>query len=80
MIAGAPDLPPSWFCNSCDFSHHRRQNAENPNSAFGALLYDLEARNPRAFRLPQEIREHFEGVVTGADGEYEEPVPPTKAK
>lgn len=39
---------------------------------FGRLLYHLEMLNPVAFRLPLDIRDHFEGVRTGPDGEYEE--------
>ena len=32
----------------------------------------MKARNPTAFSLPQQIKEHFEGVTVGEEGEYEE--------
>ncbi|ORY59075.1 uncharacterized protein BCR38DRAFT_63770 [Pseudomassariella vexata] len=64
-------VPDKWYCNECrhvyfpdQFTGHR--------GAFSSLLDNLDKKNPRAFRLPQDIREHFEGVRTGADGEYEE--------
>jgi hypothetical protein len=73
MIENA--LPDAWFCNTCEFNHNPRPR-EQTNTAFGALLQNLEQKNPSAFHLPKDIREHFEGVVTGAEGEYEEPAPP----
>lgn len=30
----------------------------------------LDQDNPQQFRLPQEIRQYFSGVGTGAKGEY----------
>lgn len=37
--------------------------------------------NPMAFRLPRDIRNYFDGVTTGEDGEYQEPheVKPVRA-
>lgn len=32
----------------------------------------MDRKNPRAFRLPERLRDYFEGVKTGPDGEYEE--------
>lgn len=32
----------------------------------------MKVRNTSAFHLPAEVREHFEGVTTGEEGEYEE--------
>jgi hypothetical protein len=74
MIEGS--LPDAWFCNTCDFAHNPPEREENPNSTFGPLLHSLKSKNPRAFHLPKDIRELFEGVITGAEGEYEEPVVP----
>ncbi|KAK7940938.1 uncharacterized protein PG986_013325 [Apiospora aurea] len=39
---------------------------------FGSLLDNLDKTNSRAFGLPQDIRDYFENVRTGPDGEYEE--------
>ena len=65
----------SWYCNSCESKRNPPEKDESKNSAFGQLLYKLESKNPSAFHLPKDIRECFEGVVTGAEGEYEEPAP-----
>jgi hypothetical protein len=40
------------------------------------LISEFEDKNPRSFRLPEPIREYFVDVKTGADGEYEEIIPP----
>ena len=36
------------------------------------MLAILEKTNPSSFSLPLPIREYFEGVRTGSEGEYEE--------
>ncbi|CAK7227992.1 hypothetical protein SBRCBS47491_006753 [Sporothrix bragantina] len=65
------DLPDEWFCNVCV---GRRNPAAlmRYTGIFGALLNIMEKRNSSAFRLPSETRDYFEGVKTGADGEYED--------
>ncbi|KAL2123313.1 hypothetical protein VTJ04DRAFT_3768 [Mycothermus thermophilus] len=79
---GVSDMPEEWFCNVC---RARRDPAHLPvrTGAFGMLLEKLDTRNASAFRLPASVRERFEGVRTGPDGEYEEvtqPVKPTRKK
>lgn len=39
---------------------------------FGVLLSAIDRKNPRAFRLPERVRDYFEGVKTGPEGEYED--------
>ncbi|KAH8160967.1 hypothetical protein CIB48_g7286 [Xylaria polymorpha] len=68
-------IPDEWFCNECQIRYHPPIVNEQ-KGIFGALITNLQRKNPRAFRLPEPIREHFEGVKTGAEGEYEEVVPP----
>jgi hypothetical protein len=48
------------------------------SGAFASLLEKLDAQNTSAYRLPGRVRNHFEGVGAGADGEYEEVVPVVK--
>ncbi|KAK0645916.1 hypothetical protein B0T16DRAFT_149273 [Cercophora newfieldiana] len=81
-----PPLPPQesmpedsqWFCNVC-------QSSRDPSSfqahdgAFALLDEKLDARNSSAFRLPGPVRDLFENVRTGPDGEYEENVTVPKA-
>lgn len=77
MIEGA--LPESsWFCNICE-SRSKPQVLEDAVGSFGVLLSHLQRKNPSAFHLPKHVREYFENVKTGTEGEYEEAAQP-KAK
>lgn len=64
-------MPVEWFCNVC---RTRREPSQLPvhGGAFALVMEKLDARNSSAFRLPALVRDRFEGVRTGADGEYEE--------
>ncbi|KAL2171072.1 hypothetical protein VTG60DRAFT_3920 [Thermothelomyces hinnuleus] len=76
-------MPVEWFCNVCRINRDPTQLPVH-RGAFAQLLEKLEARNSSAFRLPAPVRNHFEGVRTGPDGEYEEVTttvkPPTRRK
>src|SRR5690349_15525424 len=66
----------AWFCNQCEYNHNPRPR-DYSSRAFGPLLGNLESKNPSSFHLPKDIREYFENVRTGTEGEYEEaPLPP----
>lgn len=43
-------------------------------------MTNLDKRGATSYRLPKRVREYFEGVRTGVDGEYEDYVPPIKGK
>ncbi|KAI9778113.1 MAG: hypothetical protein M1835_005003 [Candelina submexicana] len=61
-----------WYCYVC---HARRvPQLKHARGLFALLLNHLEKRNPVAYNLPLEVREYFEGVRTGEEGEYEESV------
>ncbi|QSZ29449.1 hypothetical protein DSL72_003963 [Monilinia vaccinii-corymbosi] len=62
-----------WYCNVC-LAREIPQSEEQEAGLFGPLLADLERKNPSAFHLPEAIREYFENVKTGTEGEYEEGV------
>ena len=67
-----PDpMPAEWFCNVC---LSNRQPPQSPayRGPFALLLENLDAKNSSAFRLPDDVRDYFEGVKTGPEGEYEE--------
>jgi hypothetical protein len=66
-------LPDEWFCNVCLTARLPRVDE---GGSFGSLLANLERKNPSAFHLPKDIREYFENVKTGTEGEYEEGPPP----
>ena len=62
-------MPADWFCNVC----LKARNAFGRHSgAFKELLERLDPKNSSAFRLPPAIRDYFEGMRTGVDGEYED--------
>lgn len=76
MIEG--QLPDTWYCNVCNVSRHP---ITEESGSFGELLAKLDMKNPSAFHLPNDVRDYFEGVRTGTEGEYEEgPVASAKAK
>lgn len=68
-------LPDEWFCNLCHSKQRGGRSDQGPPGLFGHLLSVFEEKNPSAFHLPKPIREHFEDVKTGPEGEYEEIVP-----
>lgn len=75
IIEGSQPLPDDWYCNNCQL----KQNGpfdDDTGGVWGPLISEFEDKNPRSFRLPEPIREYFVDVRTGADGEYEEIVPP----
>jgi len=67
-----PDYPPtgSWFCYVCRAK--RDPIAKPGRGLFSGLQHLLHRLNPKAFSSPPAIREYFDGVRTGEEGEYEE--------
>ncbi|KAK0748571.1 hypothetical protein B0T21DRAFT_380369 [Apiosordaria backusii] len=64
-------MPNEWFCNVCRMSRDPGAFPEHTGS-FALLFEKLDAKNSMAFALPADIRNCFEGVRTGPEGEYEE--------
>lgn len=71
-------LPPDWYCVSCGSLRTGPGATHRRRGLFGELTMLVEKRNPSAFHLPFSIRDWFEGVRTGPEGEYEEGNPPKK--
>jgi len=69
-------LDEPWFCYIC--LAESAPASRLSNGLFAALLSCVQKKNPTAFILPEEVRDYFEGVQTGEDGEYVE-VPMQKA-
>lgn len=59
-----------WYCPRC--VARRSKRTPTPTGLFGPLIRRVEEMIPKAFALPAEIRDYFEGVRTGEEGEYEE--------
>ncbi|KAK4668561.1 uncharacterized protein QC764_708450 [Podospora pseudoanserina] len=70
-------MPNEWFCNVCRMTRELQPFREHTGS-FALLFEKLEAKNSTAFALPPDIRNCFEGVRTGPEGEYEEILPVVK--
>lgn len=74
-------MPVEWFCNVCRV-HRDPARLPTHGGTFAVMLEKLDARNSSAFRLPGHVRDRFDGVRTGPDGEYEEianvPKPPAR--
>ncbi|KAI0023128.1 hypothetical protein F4780DRAFT_96816 [Xylariomycetidae sp. FL0641] len=66
--------PDEFWCHECS-QKFAAPNQETTKGIFGPLMANLERKNPHAIRLPQDVRDLFEGVKTGPEGEYEEVVP-----
>ena len=62
------DLPNPWYCFIC--KARRNPVARESHGLFTDLVFRIERKNPTAFALPQKLRDYFEGVKTGEDGEY----------
>ncbi|KAL7422414.1 hypothetical protein Q5752_003060 [Cryptotrichosporon argae] len=69
----------TWYCRKCRVEREdggrrgrrRERDGDNPiGTVFGMLEERVETENPTQFKLPQEIRQFFTGVATGAKGEY----------
>jgi hypothetical protein len=62
----------AWYCCIC--IARRDPPHKQARGIFASLLDNLEKKNPMSFNLPKDLREYFEGVKTGDEGEYEEAV------
>ncbi|RVX66983.1 hypothetical protein B0A52_09197 [Exophiala mesophila] len=60
----------SWYCPSC--AANRAPEEATPTGILGLVLGQIDKTIPKAFTLPLDVRDYFEGVRTGEEGEYEE--------
>ena len=60
-----------WYCYKCEASRSFAPPLVE-RGVFGELISELNKKNPTAFHLPPAIRDYFEGVKTGDEGEYED--------
>lgn len=77
---GDPEVPPEgeWLCHACVAK--RNPQARRKPGLFAQLDDHLDKQNSKQFALPKKIRDFFEGVCTGEDGEYEEEETSSKPK
>ncbi|KAG5519118.1 hypothetical protein PMAC_002206 [Pneumocystis sp. 'macacae'] len=60
----------SWHCTLCRMK--RFPPPKQPRGIFAFLMEYIIKNNPKEFSLPLSIREYFEGVSTGPNGEYQD--------
>lgn len=65
------DEEATWLCHDCMVKRNPDMVREY-SGPFGPLLTALDKKHAVSFRLPKKVREYFEGVKTGPDGEYED--------
>ncbi|OAP61823.1 hypothetical protein AYL99_04026 [Fonsecaea erecta] len=59
-----------WYCPRC--VGRRTKQVPHPSGLLGLVIRRVDDIIPKAFSLPADIRDYFEGVRTGDEGEYEE--------
>ncbi|KAI9473603.1 MAG: hypothetical protein EXX96DRAFT_311493 [Benjaminiella poitrasii] len=65
------NLKDNWYCNECEYKYNKAKlPRSNPRGLFQKLLDDLNTKNPKAFRLPKDIVQFFDGVSTDKQGRY----------
>ena len=64
------EIEGEWFCPRC-MARRKKQPTET-TGLLGYMVRRVDDTIPKAFSLPLPIREYFEGVKTGDEGEYEE--------
>ena len=60
----------AWYCPQCQAK--RNKNVKQARGILGKVVNRVQDIIPKAFALPMEIRDYFDGVRTGDGGEYEE--------
>ena len=64
------DVEGQWFCPQCQAK--RNKNVKESRGILGKIVTRVQTIIPKAFALPTEVRDYFDGVRTGEGGEYEE--------
>lgn len=68
-----------WYCPECE-KRQKPLEFQGDNQLMGVLITHVTTAPPRAYQLPLDVRNYFEFVKTGDDGEYVEIAPPTHNK
>ncbi|KAK5050594.1 hypothetical protein LTR84_003876 [Exophiala bonariae] len=59
-----------WYCPQC--VARQTKGVPHPSGLLGWVVRRVDDTIPKAFSLPSDVRQYFEGVRTGDEGEYEE--------
>ncbi|EIE79249.1 hypothetical protein RO3G_03954 [Rhizopus delemar RA 99-880] len=67
--ADVEKLTDKWFCNECE--HKKGKLVEKgPKGFFKKLIENVSIKNPKSYKLPDEIIGFFEGVSSDEFGNY----------
>ena len=64
------NLPETWHCHVC--TARNVPQPKQPRGLFGNIMENLGKRNPVSYIMPMDIRDFFENVVTGQEGEFKD--------
>lgn len=64
----------AFYCHECNARLGSDESAAESYLSLGPLFKSLERTNPRAFALPREVQNNFEGISARGDGSYFEEV------
>ncbi|KAI8460846.1 hypothetical protein BY996DRAFT_4574194, partial [Phakopsora pachyrhizi] len=60
-LAGVEDAGEHWYCRECETSKGRLSSTTStPNDLFSRLIEQQSVENPRAFKLPESLRNRYE--------------------
>lgn len=69
--ADVANLKDHWFCTECEAKKNKlKKTKSNPRGLFHKLIEDINAKNPKSFRLPNDIVQFFKGVSSDKLGRY----------
>lgn len=60
----------SWYCSRCVAG--QSHGPTEVDGIFGSLSNHSDDINPKVFSLPIRLREYYDGIRTGEEGEYED--------
>ncbi|KAG2236923.1 hypothetical protein INT48_001992 [Thamnidium elegans] len=64
-------LKGNWYCNECKPRKTKRtQDERSYTGLFLPLIENIKSKNPKTFRLPSSIAQHFKGVSSDKQGRY----------
>ncbi|KAI8985344.1 hypothetical protein BDB01DRAFT_849927 [Pilobolus umbonatus] len=68
-ISDVENLKGKWYCKECDHTKKKRR-IRTERGLFQHLMEDMSTRNPRTYKLPDDIIHFFKGVAADKEGKY----------
>ena len=74
------DVEGDWYCPECEVKRRRGNAKSEVRNFMNPLVNQINDSYPRFYSLPADIRNYFENIKTGDDGEYVELYAPVTNK